>query len=125
MSGLGNVVYSEPPGSGGGGAGPLPGVTVPLITFAVGDGQLGTPIDGQASLAVATLQGQSIFNKELLVIREGIALLYDSAIAANEIRRFNSGGLGGWTFEVSSGLLFFLGERYQVYIIGVNNTIQV
>lgn len=104
--------------------GALPGVTVPLITFAVDDGQPGSPVNNQTALIAASLQGQSLVNKQLLPIREGIALLYNSAIAINQIRRYNSGGQGGFSFEVSSGLSFQTGERYQLYIMGINNTIE-
>ena len=97
MGGQANVLFGSIAPGGGSGP-PLPGVTVPLITFAIGDGQAGTPANGATSLEVATLQGQSLFNKQLLVIREGIELVWSSAVQANIIRRFNSGGLGGFVF---------------------------
>lgn len=101
----------------------LPGVTDPFVDFTVGDGQPGSPNNGDTFWTVASFQGQSIFNKRLLVIREGIALNWNTPVAANgEIRRYNSGGLGGWTFQ--GGLFFFAGDRFQVYIIGVNTKIE-
>jgi hypothetical protein len=96
-----------------------------MVSFTVGDGQAGGPIVGSTTWHVASFQGQSLVNKQLLVIREGIELRYDTPVAVKDIRRFNSGGLGGWTFEPASGLTFFAGETYNVYITGINNTIQV
>lgn len=107
---------------GGSGGGSLPGVTVPLVSFVVGDGQVGTPAAGSSSLEVASMQGQSLFNKQLLVVREGIELLYSTAVQVRNIRRYNSGGLGGFVFE--QGLTFAQGEGYDIYIIGINNTVQ-
>lgn len=121
--GQGDITFSQPPGSSSSGGGGIPGVTIPFVAFAVGDGQTGSPVNGQTSLKLATIQGQSLVNVELLVIREGIQLLWDSPVAVNDIRRFNSGGLGGWTFE--GGFSFQTGERYQLFFIGINNTIQV
>lgn len=101
----------------------LPGVTIPFVGFAVDDGQVGSPVNGQSSLIVSTLQGQSLVDKELLVLREGIQLLWNTAVSVNNIRRYNTGLMGGWTFE--GGLVFLSGERYQIFIIGVNTTIEV
>lgn len=122
MGQIGNIVYGGSSGAATGG-GNLPGVTVPLVAFTVGDAQAGTPVNGQTSLKVASLQGQSLFNKQLQVVREGIDLNWNTPGVVNDIRRYNSGGLGGWTFE--GGLFFATGERYQIYIVGINNTIQV
>jgi hypothetical protein len=97
----------------------LPGVTAQLCSFAVGDGQDGVPAGG-TSLQVVTLCGQNIVNKQLLVLREGIELIWDSAVQVNMIRRYNHAGFGGWNFEAVSGLSFQTGERYDVYIIGNN-----
>lgn len=121
--GQGSISFSEPPGSSSSGGGGIPGVTVPFVAFAVGDGQAGSPINGQTSLKLASIQGQSLVNVQLLVIREGIQLLWDSPVAVNDIRRYNSGGLGGWTFE--GGISFQTNERYQVFWIGINTNIQV
>lgn len=121
--GQGDITFSQPPGSSSSGGGGIPGVTIPFVAFAVGDGQAGSPVNGQTSLKLATIQGQSLVNVQLLVIREGIQLLWNSPVAVNDIRRFNSGGLGGWTFE--GGFSFQTGERYQLFFIGINNTIQV
>jgi hypothetical protein len=71
------------------------------------------------------LQGQSLVNKRLLVIREGIELKYSTPVTVQDIRRFNSGGLGGFVFEPASGLSFQTGEHYDIYIIGIDNNIQV
>jgi hypothetical protein len=121
--GLGNITFTAPSSASSSGGGGIPGVTVPFVAFAVGDGQAGSPVNGQTSLKLATIQGQSLVNVELLVIREGIQLLWDSPVAVNDIRRYNSGGLGGWTFE--GGFSFQTGERYQLFWIGINSTIQV
>jgi hypothetical protein len=121
MYGQANISYNGPSTASSGGSSPT--FANYFMGFAVGDGQDGSPVDGQTSLKVATLVGQPITNTELLVIREGIQLLWNTAIAVNNIRRFNSGGLAGWTFE--GGLSFQAGERYQVFIIGINTTVQV
>lgn len=120
--GQGSISYASAPPVG---QGTLPGVTVPLVSFTVGDGQAGGPVVGSTSWTVANFQGQSLFNKQLLVEREGIAPRYDTPVAVKDIRRFNSGGLGGFTFEPASGLSFIAGETYNIFIVGVNNTIQV
>jgi hypothetical protein len=120
MYGQASITYNGPAAASSGGN--PPGVTNPFMGFAVGDGQDGSPSDGQTTLQVATLVGQPIADTELLVIREGIQLLWNTAVAVNNIRRFNSGGLAGWTFE--GGLSFQAGERYQVFIIGINTTVE-
>ena len=97
----------------------LPGVTAPLASFSVGDGQDGVPAGG-TSLQVVTLCNQNIVNKQLLVIREGIELIWTNAVTVNMIRRYNHNGLGGFNFEAASGLSFIPGERYDIYIIGNN-----
>ena len=101
----------------------LPGVTVPFVGFTVGDVQADTPPAGQGFLTVGSLQGQSFVDKELLVLRGGIQLLWDTSGTVNNLRRYNLGGLGGWTFE--GGLVFNNGEQYQIFIIGINTTVQV
>jgi len=117
--GQGSITYSGPAS----GSGNLPGVTVPFIDFAVGDGQPGSPVDGDTTLIATTLQGQNIVNKQLLVIREGVQLLYNTAVDTNQIRRYNTGGQGGFSFESGEGPgAFFNGERYQIFITGTNNT---
>lgn len=122
MSLLGNIAYNGLKANSGGGGG-LPGVTDPFVNFTVGDGQSGSPVNGQVALTLTSFNGQNLVNKRILWIREGIALNYNTSVAANgEIRRYNSGGLGGFTFE--GGLSFQTGERYSGYIIGVDNTIQ-
>lgn len=110
---------------GGSGGGVLPGVTVPLVSFTVGDGQAGTPANNSTVLAAASIQGQSIVDKQLLVIRGGIPLLWDSAVEIRQIRRYNSAGLGGFSFEAASGLYFATGDQYDIYITGVNSTTQI
>jgi hypothetical protein len=117
----GSIVIQGPP-AGSGSVNP-PGVTDPFVDFTVGDGQTGSPNDGDTFWRVATFDGQQIFNKRLLVIREGIALNWNTPVASNgEIRRYNSGGLGGFTWE-SSGP-FIGGQRYQIYIVGTDTTIE-
>lgn len=122
MYGFANIAYNGPPSSSSSGGSNPPGVTVPFIGFAVDDGQAGSPTNGQTFLRLASLQGQSLVDVQLLVIREGIQLLWDTPVAVNDIRRYNSGGLGGWTFE--GGLTFNTGERYQIFIIGTNTTVE-
>lgn len=122
MGQQGNILVGNINPSTGGGS--LPGVTVPLVSFDIGDGQAGTPASATTSLEVAALQGQSLYNKELLVIREGIELKYSTPVTVQDIRRYNSAGLGGFVFEPASGLSFQTGEHYDIYIIGINNTIQ-
>ena len=117
----GSISVSQAPGGSSGG---LPGVTVPAITFTVGDGQVGTPLAGTNSIELPTLQGQSLFNKQLIVVRAGIELPYGSAVRVNVIRRYNNAGNGGFVFEPASGITFQNGDQYDIYIIGVNNTIQ-
>jgi len=117
----GSILFGSIAASGGGGN--LPGVTIPFVDFTIGDGQAGTPANGTTVFSVASFSGQSLFNKQLLVAREGILLNWNTLVQANgEIRRYNSGGLGGFTWE--GGGFFSTGERYQIYIIGVNATIQ-
>lgn len=94
------------------------------INFAVDDGQPGSPVNGQTDLIAAMLQGQSLEDVQLLVIREGIALVYNSPVQVNMIRRYNSGGQGGFSFEPASGLAFFSGERYMIFITSNNTTIE-
>jgi hypothetical protein len=114
------LVGTVSPGGGGGG---LPGVTDPFVDFTVGDGQAGTPANGATVFHVATFDGQSLANKRLLVSREGILLNYNTPVQTNgDIRRYNSGGLGGFT--ILNGLFFATGDRWQIYIIGVDNTIE-
>jgi len=120
--GQGNITYTG--ASAGSGSGPLPGVTVPLIKFRIGDGQAGTPIAGSTSLRASTIQGQNIVNKQLLVSREGILLQYSSPGTTMQITRYNSLTQGGFDFEPSSGLTFVDGEDYNIYITGINNTIE-
>lgn len=95
------------------------------ISFSVDDGQAGSPVNGDTSLQQASMQGISIFNKLLLVIREGIELKYSSPVEVMDIRRFNSAGNGGFVFEPPSGLSFQSGERYNIFIIGTNTTVDV
>jgi hypothetical protein len=119
----GSITYNTPSSSGGGS---LPGVTVPLISFTVGDGQAGTPVDGSTALVVATLQGQSLVDKQLLVVREGIELKYSSMGSVQNIKRYNSGGLGGFYFDPAAAfpLAFYNGEHFDVFITGINSTVQ-
>ena len=118
--GIGNINYQEPVSDSS--SGNLPGVTIPMVSFAVGDGQDGVPVDGATFIKATTLCGQNIVDKQLGVCREGIWFLWNSAVQVMQMRRFNSGGLGGWTFE--AGQLFVGGERYNVFILGINNTVE-
>jgi hypothetical protein len=120
----GNIIFGSINGGSGGG-GNLPGVTVPLIDFTVGDGQVDTPANGSTVFEGVTKQGQNIVNKQLLVIRNGIELPYSTAVTANVIKRFNSGGVGGFYFDPASGISFQTGDQYDIYILGINNTIQI
>lgn len=119
--GQGSINIDSPAGSG---SGPNPpGVTDPFVDFTVGDGQTGSPNNGDTSWTVATFDGQAIYGMRLLIAREGILLNWNTPVNNNgEIRRFNSGGLGGFTWQ--GGGSFFTGERYQIYIIGTDTTIE-
>lgn len=94
-----------------------------VISFSVGDGQAGSPADGDTTLHLAAIQGVPIFNKQLLVVKNLATLDYDSPVATFDIRRYNSGGLGGFTFNAPQKFSF--GDQYNIYIIGLNNTVQV
>lgn len=97
-----------------------PGMVTP-ITFTIGDAQPGTPANGATALSTPALQGQSLVNKTLLVIREGIVLMYSDADDARQIVRINTaGGDGGFSFDPASGLSFQTGESYQILTIGTN-----
>jgi hypothetical protein len=97
-----------------------PGMVVP-ITFTIGDGQAGTPANGTTALSAPAIQGQSIVNKTLLVVREGIVLMYSDATTARQIIRINTvGGDGGFSFDPASGLTFQTGESYEILTIGTN-----
>ena len=121
MGGQANILFGTGAGSGGGS---LPGVTDPFFDFTVGDSQAGTPANGSTVFTVAIFAGQSLVNKRMLPIREGIALNYNTPVQANgDVRRYNSGGLGGFT--LLNGLQFQTGDRWQIYIIGIDNTIEV
>jgi hypothetical protein len=116
--------YTGPTVSGGG----LPGVTVPVLTFYVGGPGTDTPVDGQTQFRFSTFQGQSLVNKQLLVLREGIELVYadgPTPAAAHQISRYNDGTLGGFDFNTAVGPgQFSAGDRYDIFIVGVNNTIE-
>lgn len=96
-----------------------------IISFTIGDGQADTPLAGTSSIQLPALQGQSIVNVNLLVIRNGIELVYSSAVAVKIIRRYNHGGNGGFVFEPASGITFQNGEDYNIFIVGQNTTDQV
>lgn len=123
-SGIGNINYQGPRGAGS--INPVgPGGTNTVITFAVGDGQAGSPVNGDMTLIADSLQGQSLVNVQLLVIREGIGLNWNSAVQTNDIRRYNHAGMGGFTFEASTGLKFFQDERYMIFVLSINKADQV
>lgn len=100
-----------------------PGIVKPII-FTIGDGQAGTPLNGTTSLHAPSVQGQSIVDKTLLVIREGIPLDYSSTTVPAQIIRFNDGTDGGFDFDPASGLSFVTGESYNIFVIGANTTIE-
>lgn len=100
-----------------------PGMVTPII-FTIGDGQAGTPLNGTTSLHESIIQGQSIVNKTLLVLREGIQLQYSSTTTPLQIIRFNDGVDGGFDFDPASGLTFVTGESYNIFVIGINTTIE-
>lgn len=108
----------EPNGSGGG----LPGVTVPLVTFTVGSGDPGVPNNGDKAWHVGTFEGQDLTNKQLLVVREGIPVLWNTTSTVGDIQRFNNGTTAG--FDWTGILAFQGGERFQIYITGINDTIE-
>lgn len=92
-----------------------------VLSFVAGDGQAGSPAVGAAFLETPALQGETIFNKQLLVVREGIPLLWNQPTGVlGQIRRYNHAGNGGWVFE--GGLVFNAAERYDVYIVSINTT---
>jgi len=109
------------------GGGSLPGVTVPLVSFYVDGPGSNVPVGGQTQLRVATLKGQSLVNKELLVINEQQELMYaDSPAAPFQIKRYNDGTLGGFDFNTAVGPGSFVsGDRYDIFIVGINNTIDI
>lgn len=94
-----------------------PGMTVPII-FRVGDGQAGTPAVG-----VTTFRRAALADKEVLVLRNGIQLQYSDPATALQIIRFNDHTNGGFDFDPASGLSFQNGDTYQMFPIGLNNTI--
>jgi hypothetical protein len=100
-----------------------PPTVTKIISFDVGDGQANTPANGTNSIELPAINGQSIVNSNLLVIREGIGLKYSSAVTVKDIRRYNHGGNGGFVFE--GGLTFQNGEHYDIFIVGYNTTDQV
>ena len=100
-----------------------PGMVIPIV-FTIGDGLSGTPANGTTSLHAPALQGQNLANKTLLVIRNGILLNYSNGTDTNEIARFNDGTDGGFDFTVASGLSFQTGEKYNIFVIGENTTIE-
>lgn len=100
-----------------------PGMVIP-IEFTIGDGQIGTPVAGTDTLFVPTLQGQALNDKTILVFRNGIQLQYSNAYTNLQIQRLNGGGSGGFMFDPVSGLTFQPGESYQLFVIGINTTIE-
>lgn len=122
MYGQANISYNGPSSSASSGPNP-PGVSIPFIGFAVGDGQPGSPVDGDTSLIAATLQGQSLIDVQILAIREGIQVLYNTAVATNNIRRYNDGLAGGFVLE--DLVQFHQDERWQLFIVGTNTTIEI
>jgi hypothetical protein len=90
------------------------------ITFTIGDGQAGTPAAGTSTLETPAIQGQTIFNKSLIVARNGILLQYTTPATAAQIKRYNNAGNGGFYFDPASGLTFQAGETYSIFVFGVN-----
>ena len=95
-----------------------------IISFTIGDGQIGTPANGATVLNVANIQAQSLINANLLVIRNGIELKYTSAVTHNDIIRLNTTGVsGGFEFDAAgSALSFENGDVYDIYVVGVNTS---
>jgi hypothetical protein len=108
------------PQSVGGGGGGLPGVTVPLITFTVG--AAGAPAAGTTVFHFATFQGQSLANKQLFVNKENQPVPWNTSETVGTIQRFNDGTQGG--FDWIAPVSFEAGDRFQIYITGINNTIE-
>lgn len=102
------------------------GITMTKIaSFDIGDGQAGTPVAGTNVLNLANIQGQNLFDVNLLVIREGIELPYSSAVTIKTIRRLNIPATsGGFTFEPGMGQ-FNPGEHFDLYVVGANNSAAV
>lgn len=97
-----------------------------IASFDIGDGQAGTPLNGTNNLNISTLQGQNLFDFNLLIVREGIELRYSSGVTIKDIRRLNTPGVsGGFAFEPASGLTFQTGEHYDIYVVGSNNAAAV
>lgn len=95
-----------------------------IISFTIGDGQVGTPANGTTVLNVNAIQGQSITDKDLLVIRNGIALKYTTPVTHNDIIRLNTTGVsGGFQFDAAgSALMFETGDAYDIYVTGINTS---
>jgi hypothetical protein len=105
------------------GSGGLP--VTKIVSFTIGDGQAGTPANGTTSLVVAGLiQGQSLTDKNLLVIRNGIELKYSTGVSHNDIIRLNTTGVsGGFEFDAAgSALDFENGDVYDIYVVGINTS---
>lgn len=96
-----------------------------IISFTVGEA--GYPADGDVSLEVPILGGQSLVNVNIHVVREGVSLRYSDTDGSTvyDIRRYNHAGNGGFVFEAASGLSFVAGEHYDLYVVGANSTDQV
>jgi hypothetical protein len=95
-----------------------------IVSFTIGDGQAGTPANGTTSLNVAALQGQSLTDKNLLVVRNGIALKYTTPVTHEDIIRLNTTGVsGGFQFDAAgSALQFETGDVYDIYVVGINTS---
>jgi len=100
------------------------GMTTKVVAFTIGDGQVGTPVAGTNSFVVAAFGGVNLGNVELLVLRNGIQLQYSNGVTALQIIRKNTGATGGFQFDAASGLTFQDGESYQLFVTGINNTIE-
>lgn len=95
-----------------------------IVSFTIGDGQAGTPANGTTSLNVANLQGQSLTDKNLLVVRNGIALKYTTPVSHEDIIRLNTTTVsGGFEFDAAgSALDFETDDVYDIYVVGINTS---
>lgn len=99
-----------------------PGMAAPIV-FTIGDGQSFTPAAGTTSFHQSVVNGVNLGDKLLLVQRNGITVDYSTPATANQIIRFNDHTIGGFDFDPASGLTFQNGERYSLWLAGIDTTI--
>lgn len=98
---------------------PTPPVMHLPIFFTIGDGKPGTPVAGTTVYSTALLA-----NLQAIVFRNAILMQYSDGVTTLQINRDNTGAVGGFTIEPSSGITFQPGENWQIFIIGSNTTIE-